>query len=285
MNAHFFDIDVILKINAQVWLVDKTKPNIPIMKISKPEFNLIRSGVWKSHGNLIKFGNDQYWIPTDMFNNIKILSKRYRADLANLAFSMQEFMNRELIENLEYDINLDNILHLKNTDDHIYIICSRNSKNNYESIISKIEDKLKDQGLQINKFYFISETFYNRKSDNIAHKKVRLLLQHLVGYKTESDKFIDYQLDKYDQIYYYDDEDISIQLAIDSNKFLMILLFNTDDNIKEDIREDLKSQKHTIWVNDVTGNRVNKFITTKVEIQYSNLIKKFESFSYYPKYR
>ena len=40
------------------------------------------------------------------------------------------------------DINLENILHLKNTDDDIYVICSKNTKRNYELMISKIEDKL-----------------------------------------------------------------------------------------------------------------------------------------------
>jgi hypothetical protein len=35
MKAHFFDIDLILSTNSQVWIVDKTIPNIPIMKISK----------------------------------------------------------------------------------------------------------------------------------------------------------------------------------------------------------------------------------------------------------
>jgi hypothetical protein len=43
MKSHFFDIDVILSTNSQVWIVDKTIPNIPIMKISKSDFNLIIS--------------------------------------------------------------------------------------------------------------------------------------------------------------------------------------------------------------------------------------------------
>ena len=73
---------------------------------------------------------------------IKIKAKNHRADISNLAFSLQEFMNKELIENLDYDINLENILHLKNTDDDIYVICSKNTKRNYELMISKIEDKL-----------------------------------------------------------------------------------------------------------------------------------------------
>jgi hypothetical protein len=278
MKAHFFDLDVILSTNSKVWLIDKTKPNVPIMKISESDFNLIKNGIYKSQGNSIDFGGHTYWIPTEMFETLKVKAKNYRADISNLAFSMQEFMNKELIENLEYTINLENILHLKNTDDDIYVICSRNNKTNYELMISKIEDKLKDNGLFVKKFYYISETFYNRSSDDISHKKVRLLLQHIVGLKTESDKFTDEKLDQYDELFYYDDEENTIKLAKESNRFLTILLSNTDTDIKERVKEELKSKSHTLYVNYFTGNKVNRFVSTKVDIQFSNLITVFESF-------
>ena len=280
MKAHFFDLDTILVTNSKVWIIDKTIPNIPIFKISESDFNLIKSGIYKSQGNSIDFGGHTYWLPIELFEKLKIKAKNYKADFSNLAFSMQEFMNKELIENLDYNINLENILHLKNTDDDIYVICSKNNKRNYELMISKIEDKLKENGLFIKKFYYISETFYNRKSDDISHKKVRLILQHIVGLKTEGDKFSDDQLEKYDELFYYDDDDNSIKLAKDSNKVLTVLLSNTDTKLKEIIKEDLNSNKNTIYVNYITGNKVNKIVTTKVDIQFSNLITVFESFKW-----
>jgi hypothetical protein len=280
MKAHFFDLDTILTTDNKVWLVDKTIPNIPIMKISQSDFNLIKKGIYKSQGNSINFSGHTYWLPTDLFEKIKIKAKNHRADISNLAFSLQEFMNKELIENLDYDINLENILHLKNTDDDIYVICSKNTKRNYELMISKIEDKLKENGLIIKKFYFISETFYNKVSDDISHKKVRLLLQHIVGLKTEGDKFTEEKLAQYDELFFYDDEENVIKLAKESNKLLTVLLSNTDNKLKEIIKEDLKSKKYTIYVNLITGNKVNRFVTTKVDIQFSNLITVFESFKW-----
>lgn len=280
MKAHFFDIDVILSTNSQVWIIDKTIPNIPIMKISKSDFNLIKRGIYKSQGNSINFSGHTYWLTTEMMETLKIKAKNHRADISNLAFSMQEFMNKELIENLEYTINMENILHLKNTDDHIYVICSRNNKTNYELMISKIEDKLKDNGLFIKKFYYISETFYNRNSDDISHKKVRLLLQHLIGLKTEGDKFTDEELESYNELYYYDDEESAISLAKDANNLLSVLLSNTDKTTKDIIKDNLKSTPHTLFVNYITGNKANKIITTEVLLQFGNLIKAFESFKW-----
>jgi hypothetical protein len=191
---------------------------------------------------------------------------------------MQEFLNKELIENLEYNINLDNILHIKNTNDDIYIICSKNSKSNYELMLSKIEDKLKENGLLIKNFYFISETFYNRDEDDIAHKKVRLLLQHIIGLKTDGDKFTDFELKKYDDVYFYDNDDNSINLSNNVNNLLMFIYSNSDNNIKNLIRDRLKSLDLFLFINKVSGNRVNKFIKSKVKIELNNLIKTFESF-------
>lgn len=280
MKAHFFDIDSILEVNAKVWIVDKTIPNIPIMKISQSDFNLIKNGIYRSQGNSINFGGHTYWLPTDLFEKLKIKSKNHRTDISNLSFSMQEFMNKELIENLDYNIKLDNISHLKNTDDDIYVICSKNNKRNYELMISKIEDKLKDSGLFIKKYYYISETFYNRNEDDISHKKVRLLLQHLIGYKTEGDKFIDEKIEKYNEVLFYDDELASVKLAIDCNKLLMYLISNTESSIKELIKQEIKQTEPLLIVNQITGNKVKKFVSTDVKVQFSNLIKVFESFKW-----
>lgn len=280
MKAHFFDIDSILEVNAKVWIVDKTIPNIPIMKISQSDFNLVKNGIYRSQGNSINFSGHTYWLPTDLFEKLKIKSKNHRTDISNLSFSMQEFMNKELIENLDYNIKLDNISHLKNTDDDIYVICSKNNKRNYELMISKIEDKLKDSGLFIKKYYYISETFYNRNEDDISHKKVRLLLQHLIGYKTEGDKFIDEKIEKYNEVLFYDDELTSVKLAIDCNKLLMYLISNTESSIKEVIKQEIKQTEPLLVVNQITGNKVKKFVSTDVKVQFSNLIKVFESFKW-----
>ncbi len=280
MRAHFFDIDTILIADSKVWIVDKSNPNVPIMKISQSEFNLIKNGVYKGQNNRIDFSGKTYWLPSNMIETIKIKFKNYKANISNIGFSMQEFMNKDVIENLDYNINIQNILHLKNTDDHIYLICSKNNKKNYELMIKKVEDKLKDNGLVIKDYYFISETFYNRKHDEISHKKVRLLLQHLIGLKTDGDKFTDESIDKYNELYFYDDETTTIDLAINCNRLMQLLLSNTEAGVKSNIKDELKSEDHILYVNLVTPNKVNRFKTTKVNLEWSNLIKAFERFNW-----
>jgi len=279
MKAHFFDIETILVMNSKVWIVDKTNPKVPIIKISQSDFNLVKSGIYKSRDNSIYFGGSIYWLPDSLMNNIKIKCKNLKIDITNLIFSMQEYMNPEVIDSLDYDINIDNLVHLKNTTDDIYFICSKNTKSNYEKIIKKIEEKLEKIGLLVKKYYFISDTFYDRDLDEVAHKKVRLLLQHLIGLKTDGDKFIDEELQKYDEIESYEDDEKTISLSIGCNQLLQLIIQNSESDIKLKIKDLLKS-KTILYVNYVSPNKVKRFTKTKVLIGYHNLIKTFEKFNW-----
>lgn len=69
-------------------------------------------------------------------------------------------------------------------------------------------------------------------------------------------------------------------MAIDSNKLLMFLISNSENTIKSLIKEKINSEDNILYVNQVTGNKLNRFITTEVVLEYSNLIKLFESFNY-----
>ena len=279
MKAHFFDIETILVMGSKVWIVDKSNPKVPIIKISRSDFNLIKSGIYKSQNNSIYFGGSTYWVPEKLMNTLKVKCKNLKIDITKLIFSMQEYMNPEIIETLDYDINIENLQHLKNTTDDIYFICSKNTKNNYEKIIKKIEEKLENIGLVVKKYYFISDTFYNRDLDEVAHKKVRLLLQHLIGMKTEGDKFIEEKLEKYDEIEFYEDDENTISLAIDCNKLLQLIIDNSESSIKSNIKDLLKSET-LLYVNFVSPNKVKRFSKTKVVVEYHNLIKTFERFNF-----
>lgn len=279
-TSHFFDIDTIILVENQPWVVSKDNPNIPIMKISQSDFNLCKSGIYKSQGNKIEFNGKSFWLPTELMNKLKVKSKNHKVDISNLAISMQEFLNDDIISNMDYELNMDILLPIKNTNDDIYVICSKNSKKTYDSIISKLGEKMKDNGIFVKNFYFISETFYNRNSDEISYKKVRLLLQHLVGYKTDGNKFTSEEIERYDEICYYDDDRHSISLANRSNEVFQIFLSNSETDVKSLIKESLKGKDNTIVVNEVTPNNYNRFITKRINVEYSNLIKAFESFRY-----
>jgi hypothetical protein len=277
-NAHFFDIDTLIKIDSQVWIVSKMKPSIPIIKITQSEFNLIKKGIYRRHDSILTMSGENYWLPKNLLDELKIKAKNYRVDITDLVFSMQEFMNPSVIENLDYQILTNHFRHLKNKTDDIYVICSKNNKKNYTVIISKLEKELEKVGLSVKNYYYLSETFYNRDADYISHRKVKLLLQHLIGYKTDDDKFIDEQITSYDRIYFYDDEPNVITLSLGINDILHFLMKKTDNNISSIIRDLIKEYDHVLVVNRITNNRINPIDSKEVIIEWSNIIKTFERF-------
>lgn len=280
IKAHFFNIDTLIKVDSKVWIVDKDNPNIPLFKISESDFNLIRNGIYKSQGNKVEYNGEVYYLPSSISNKLRVKMKLNNTNFDKIGISMQEFMNKEIVNDKDFKINMDIISPLKNTDDDIYIICSSQVRRVYQEIINEFQEKLKDEGLQIKNFYFISDTFTNRDRDDINFKVIRLLLQHLIGYKTDNNKFTDQEIERYNTISIYDNQNDTIKIADESNLVLKSLLNHTDDGLRSVIKEDLIDNRPFLVVNQITDNQLNNKITKKVSIEYTNLIKKFDSFNY-----
>jgi hypothetical protein len=280
-KASFFDIDTLIKVDSKVWIVDKSRPNIPLLKISKSDFNLIKNGIFKKQGYKVDYNGETFWLPTNIANQLKVKMKINSTSFANIGISLQEFLNTELIDNMEVDFKMDNILHLKNTPEDIYIISSKKTKNAYQNLVTKLEEKLKEEGLQVKKYYFINDTFYNQSRDERGYKVIRLLLQHLLGYKTEVTKFTDTELQRYDVVNYYDNDPYTKNMPNEVNPILKSLLNQTEDGLKSVIKEDINEYHPILNVNYITENEANKKISQKVDIDYSGLIKTFESFKTY----
>jgi len=280
MIAHFFDINTSIFVDSEVWIVSKRNPNLPLLKISQSDFNLIKKGIYRKTGIPLLISNTEYFLPEELIERIKIRCKSSNINITELSFSMQEFMNPEIIEKLNYKIFKEHFINLRNSNDDIYIICSKNTEKNYEFLIKKLEDFLFDLGIKVKKYYYISETFYNRDEDKVAHKKIRLLLQHLIGLKTEVDKFTDEELIQYDQVYFYDDERTSLNLCKNSNSIFKFLYDNSEKDVKNKIQDLLNNKQLYLVLNETTYNKVNPFVSSEIEIKLDRIVKSFESFRF-----
>jgi hypothetical protein len=276
MVAHFFDLDTILRVDNKVWIIDVKSPKIPIYKLDQSDYNLIKRGIWKDRGERFNFNGDNYWLPENIANDLKLKCKNLKIDIFNLTFSMQEFFNSEIIGDVDYEINLDLLLPIKNTTDHLYLICSKNNKKNYELILKKIENKFLEMGLGIKDIYYLSETFFNRKNDKIIFNKVKLLLQFLIGLKTDSDKFTNNEITKYDVVNYYDDD--LENTNINPNDFLKYLYDNTDVVLKDKIMNIINSYDNILNINYISPNKLKRIESKKITLTLSKIIKTFESF-------
>lgn len=271
MKAHFYDIDCLVDLNQKAWIVDKLHPNIPILKISESDFNLFLSGIYRSQGNKIDFNGKEFWIPNDFLNKIKVKIKKTDINLGNLAISMQEFLNSDIIKNLSFNLNLNIITNLKNKEEDIYIICSKQTKRAYTPIIEKVKEKLREEGISIKGIYFVSETFYSQKRDQVKWDKLILFAEHLTGYKVESKRFINKEVTSYDEINYYDNATDTQKYSDYINDIIQHLVKNTETGLKEVIIENLSEETKIFNSNRIFDNVLNQVETVKRYI----LLKKF----------
>lgn len=284
-KAYFFDIDSLIRVDNKAWVVDKKNPKHPLLKISKSDLHLIENGIYKSQNNKIEFNGKTFWLPTNLYNKIKVKAKNYKTDLASLAISLQEFYNKPVIDELDFEFNLDTILTLKNTQPNIYIICSKQTKRNYSTIVEKLEEELLTHGLKVKGFYYISDSFYNIDNDEIKYKKVRLLLQHLVGYRTTGKQFSNEEITQYPKIYFYDDQLDTLELESAINPLLNFLYQNTRPGLKDVIKENITEFNPFLILNRVNDNQYNRIDTKKVILELSKFVKTFESFALIQKFK
>ena len=168
---------------------------------------------------------------------------------------------------------------LKNTQPEIFIICSKQTKKNYQVIVEKLREELLKDGMKVKSFYYISDTFYNIDDDTIRFKKLRLFLQHLVGFKTSGQSFSTEEITQYNKLYYYDEQIDTLQLEMEVNPMLNLLYSNTRNGIKDLIKENIKELEPVIIINKINDNIYNRLETTKVILELSSFIKKFEGYS------
>lgn len=279
MNAHFIDINILIEMDSKPWIVSKDNPNEPIMKMEEYQFNLFKSGIFQKQNNKLKFNGETFWLSNEFMNRLKIACKKNKKDISNLAVSMQEYLNPEITKDAKFKINMDIIKSINNNED-IYIICSKNNRENYKYQIEKLNENLKSTGLHIKNFYFISETFYNRNDDEISYNKIKLLLQHLLGRKFEGNTITDKEITKYSNIYYYDDNKKSIQLSESINKILEKSLFNSNKEFQSQVKNIINSSDSKLIIKEYTNNKRNRFNETIVSLEYPNIVKTFENFKY-----
>ena len=64
------------------------------------------------------------------------------------------------------------------------------------------------------------------RSDDVVYNKIKLIIQHAIGYKSKDGVFINTELNKYNDIYFYDDVDY-IVYKDHFNRIFNELIYNT----------------------------------------------------------
>jgi hypothetical protein len=280
-EIHFFDLDgTLITVDSKIWIIDIDRPGVPLLRIDKREFSFIVSGLYKKDDLQINYNDQKYFISKELFNKIQ---KKKIIDISKLGISFVEWYNEEYLNKKKITILLPNILHLVDKDVEIGIITGRFNRKLHTKLLNELRLRLKDAGLSFQKIYFVSDRTRILHDDSISVRKTEILLEHLVGVKIKENKFIPFQQDPYDKVYFYDNEIRNIHYAKDIQNMLNKLLLNTDDKLFKLITERIKNNDLTLFTNYVTGNELNRFDTQKIVLTEpgkfpTRLVKEYNKF-------
>jgi hypothetical protein len=264
---HWFDADYTLwNTNSKWWIVDKKNPSKPILRIKPNDGYLILSGNYKNDNHYFTYNGFSGWLPNELFVKIQRIKS---IEMIDIGLSLREYNDNDLIdkqtENLFVYIN--NIIHLSGTKDIINILTARGNKKAHKKILNKLKDNLDKHNIKLTDFIFVNDPTVINSVGTTSEKKMNCILQNIIGYKIEDSKFEPIILDKYKVSNFYDDEDANIEECKNINIWLQKYLINTIPWLKQKIEEYVSIYKPELYLNLVTTNKLNPFITNKIDIK------------------
>ena len=252
----FVNFDTLIKVDSFARFVLKNEPGKILMKISKSDYEVIKTGVFKKQNNILEFNGKTYYLPDELSKKLMLICKNKNIPYTEIVISETEFNNEDIITDLNYKIN--NTL-LKNISQPITIVCEYSK--NYAGLIEKIKKEI-----NIEKVYYLSDNSKTSK-DVMNDRKVKLFLELLTGYKIEN-KFVDTPTNKTNIKYY----DYNVEhIKKDLNDSLELFLSRSEDGIRSAIKEDIKDFKPFIELNTVSDNELNNVETEILYLSVSTL--------------
>ncbi|MFW6009637.1 MAG: hypothetical protein ACOCP8_10275 [archaeon] len=285
-EIHFFDLDhTLIDMKNNVWFIDKERPNIPIIKITPREFNLIKSNIYKKYNLKIDYNDYQFFISEEIFNKIR---KRKNIPIERIGISFREYTDREFIETSEFDFLYNNIKHLNNSNAKICFLTARSDRYKHGNFTNKLREILKNLNLKLFKIYFVGRKHEVYHKEYISYRKSLILLEHLIGLKIKDNKFIPYKQDYFKKVYFYDDNVFNIDSANNIQNIFNEIYSNTEDNLKRRIMNVI-NKKPTLINNLIYPNELKPFERTTIILNspikypiviesFNNRIKRFNQF-------
>ena len=263
-EIHWFDLDNTLwKTNAKWWILDKRNPLNPIVRITQHEAQLILNGNFITDGNQIVYNGFNGWLDNELLTKIK---QKKNIELENIGISFREYQDENLIvtQASELFVYIDRLKHIKSNK--INLLTARANKKAHNSLIDKLSEKLSEIDIKLNDIVFVSDPSCVHNYGSTSEKKLQCIIESIVGYKIDN-SFTPIMCDKYDECYFYDDEDLNIDECKNINFRIEYLLSLTQPWLKERIISNLKNSDQKLILNLVTTNEMNPFETTKIDIK------------------
>ena len=264
-ELYFLDIDeTILHVDSKVRVINKRNPNKVLAYLDYLEYYNIIDNKYVDDNIKIFYNNDVFYISQVLFDKISKYNPNIKA--SDLGMSFVEFTD-EFIDKTSDNITFlkDNYKHLENKQ--VILLTARSNKHKSEGVLKLIKEELDKYNISIYKDYFVGD-YSNVTTAQVPYKKATIILEHLIGYKIDYNKFTEKLQDTCEAAYFYDDNENNINTANDIQNILDSILHNTkDDEIHNNIIYRIKTNKLCMINNLVGSNKLNRFKTTEIDIK------------------
>lgn len=258
-KVNWFDLDGSLwSVDAKWWIVDKNNPEKCVLKISQEEGSLVLGGIYRGDGNAIRYNGLEGWITNDLYDKIKKVKKIKLEDIgiSFREFSSEDFLNQQA-DNIQF--LLHNLEHVER--ETISLLTARGNRKLHETMLQKLRERLgvDDLDIVIDKVYFVNDENLTRHSVQPALKKSMVILEHMIGFRIEDDRFVDIEQERYGISTFFDDEKHNIDTALTLQSIYDDLLVNTKSPLKKEIVDYVDATRPVLKTYHITNNRVNPF--------------------------
>jgi len=265
-KAHIFNLDnLIVDYNPMVWIIDKNKPNEPIHKMNKSDYDVLKMSVFKEENLSISFNGKKVYVNQDI---LEILNKKIKNkdNIEELSFSFREFTNPEDC-GLKPEYDLSYIEHLKNSNDDIYFILTKGSEKKLSYLYNPLINELEKKGIIIKQMYYLNQSYFAQNKDQNIKKICYIIIQNLLGSEIKNNEVGDeIKGREYDMVEYYDSNYVSI------NKIKLQI-----SNFIDKLNVDTSIRNKKLVLKKATSNKLN--IYKDIPVDLSKHIKTFEYFN------
>lgn len=263
-KCHIFNIDnLLIHFEQRVWVVEKSKPNKCLFKIDKSDFDLIKSGIYRTQNLAINFGGTTYFVDENFLDKLKLKVKK-SVDTEELTFSFREFVNPDTVEDLKVIYDLTSVEHIENTNDSVFLITTRTTESKYSKFHNILKDKLKEKGIIVIQTYYLNQSMFAQNKDENIKKISNTIISNLLNKNIKNNKLTE-DLDRFfSEVHYYDNNYVILnKLEKQLNRFINVLYTGMIDK--------------KVFLNKVTSNILNPIIFNEFKL-LTKYIKTFESF-------
>lgn len=272
-RVHIFDLLSLISLEQRPWIIEKKYPTKPLLVLSQEDYNLIRSGHFKSHDKMVEFSGKRFYLSNYIYNKLEKILNKKKLNFEDLGVSLAEFLDPELID---FNVNKEYFTHLKNTIDDIYLMIP--DFFDIEKMKMKISEKFNDLGLNIKFFIIKSDNITKPNTDTFIYQKSLIILQMLTNWNIIDSKFNSEKYSYHHTVYYDRDRNVLLNIQNNLQNTLEKIYFNSSEDIQDKIKNKIISNHIDIY--QLSSNMMNPLKSFEIKITLPNLVTKFESFKF-----